>query len=99
MVIILCIIIAFCNLILVVPGAAAVGEKIAFASNRTGNLEIYVMNTDGTQQTRITTDPAADYLPAWSPNGTKIAFTSYRDGNDEIYVMNPERYTTDLSDK
>jgi TolB protein len=46
------------------------------------------MNADGTNQTRLTTDPANDNLPSWSPDGRNIAFQSDRDGNGEVYVMN-----------
>jgi Tol biopolymer transport system component len=63
-------------------------SKIAFASDRDGNSEIYVMNPDGSGQTRLTNNPALDYTPAWSPDGTKITFSTNRDGNEEIYVMN-----------
>ena len=66
------------------------GDMIAFESDRDGNFEIYVMNADGTGQTRLTDHPAADRYPAWSPDGAMIAFTSTRDGNDEIYVMNAD---------
>jgi dipeptidyl aminopeptidase/acylaminoacyl peptidase len=52
--------------------------------------EIYVMNSDGTNQTRLTNNSATDYEPTFSPDGSKIAFTSNRDGNDEIYVMNSD---------
>lgn len=65
-------------------------SKIAFASTRDGNYEIYVMNPDGTNQTRLTNNNAEDAQPSWSPDGTKIAFDSYRDGNLEIYVMNTD---------
>ncbi len=41
--------------------------KIAFASNRDGNDEIYVMNADGTSVTRLTVNLAGDYNPTWSP--------------------------------
>lgn len=64
--------------------------KIAFTSNRDGNAEIYVMNPDGTGQTRLTNNAASDFEPSWSPDGTKIIFTSERDGNREIYVMNAD---------
>src|SRR5262249_24615400 len=64
------------------------GSKIAFASNRDGNQEIYVMNIDGTNVTRLTNNPAVDGQPSWSPDGTKIAFTSNRTGNYDIFVMN-----------
>jgi dipeptidyl aminopeptidase/acylaminoacyl peptidase len=69
------------------------GTKIAFNSYRDGNgAEIYVMNADGTGQTRLTNNNAqVDSYPDWSPDGTKIAFYTDRDGgNDEIYVMNAD---------
>ncbi|HEC45091.1 MAG TPA: DUF5050 domain-containing protein, partial [Bacteroides sp.] len=65
-------------------------ETIAFQSNKDGNAEIYVMNPDGSNKTRLTNNSAADSHPSWSPDGTKIAFYSVRDGNEEIYVMNPD---------
>lgn len=71
------------------------GSKIAFTSNRDGtngiheeNNEIYVMNSDGTNQTRLTNNSVSDESPVWSPDGTKMAFVSYRDGEAEIFVMN-----------
>ena len=70
------------------------GKKIAFASSfRDVNGhdlkgEIYVMNADGTNTTRLTNNIDFDRSPSWSPDGEKIAFTSDRDGNTEIYVMN-----------
>ncbi|WP_346817878.1 NTTRR-F1 domain [Bacillus paramobilis] len=65
-------------------------SKIAFTSTRDGNAEIYVMNADGSNQTRLTNNAASDSDPAWSPDGQKIAFSSTRDGNNEIYVMNAD---------
>src|SRR5437763_1434865 len=66
------------------------GKQIAFASARTGNFDIWVMNADGSDQRRLTTNPTMDCWPAWSPDGKRIAFTSNRDGNYEIYVMNAD---------
>jgi lysophospholipase L1-like esterase len=62
--------------------------RIAFASTRTGNSDIFVVNPDGQFPVDLTNDPSADIDPAWSPDGTKIAFASNRDGDNEIYVMN-----------
>jgi Tol biopolymer transport system component len=79
--------------------------KLAFASARDGNHEIYTMNPDASDQSRLTTAPQTDIDPDWSPDGRQIVFTSNRDGNDEIYVMNADgsgqrRLTTDpASDK
>lgn len=62
--------------------------KIAFASDRDGNAEIYIMNVDGSEQRRLTDNHAEDWDPSFSPDGSKIAFESDRDGNSEIYIMN-----------
>jgi Tol biopolymer transport system component len=68
--------------------AAATIGKIAFASDRDGNLEIYLMDADGGGQIRLTEDAGEDYSPSWSPDGKRLAFVSTRDGNAEIYLMN-----------
>jgi Tol biopolymer transport system component len=47
------------------------GTKILFRSNRDGNNEIYIMNADGTGQTRVTNNPADDTAPRWQPAGTR----------------------------
>ena len=73
------------------PPGRPTGAKIAFASARDGNDEIYVMNADGSGQTQPDATTRRRRLrPAWSPDGQKIAFTSDRDGNPEIYVMNAD---------
>jgi Tol biopolymer transport system component len=65
------------------------GTRIAFASNRDGDFEIYTMNADGTDLRRLTHNPASDSHPgSWSPDGRQVAFVSDRDGNPEIYVVN-----------
>ncbi len=56
--------------------------KIAFASDRDGNAEIYVMNPDGTDQVRLTKNSLSDSWPAWSPNGRSIAFVCQRHSGD-----------------
>lgn len=61
--------------------------KIVFHSTRDGNVEIYKMGSDGSNQTRLTFNEVSDAYPVWSPNGRQIAFHSNRDSNDEIYVM------------
>jgi Tol biopolymer transport system component len=72
------------------PSFSPDGRKIVFWSARDGNLEIYGMNADGSNQTRLTNNLAADESPAFSADGRKIAFTSTRDGHREIYVMNAD---------
>ncbi len=70
------------------PTPTPPASSIVFSSNRDGNFEIYVMNADGSGQTRLTNNPASDVHPVFSADGTRIVFQSDRDGVQQIYVMN-----------
>jgi serine/threonine-protein kinase len=63
-------------------------NKIVFQSNRDGDFEIFIMNSDGSNQVQLTNNNVDDNYPAVSPDGSQIAFQSYRDGNWELYAMN-----------
>lgn len=64
--------------------------SIFFSSNRTGDVEIFKMNADGTSQAQITNSPGNDVWPALAPNGRqRVAFTSDRTGDFEIFSMLP----------
>ncbi len=65
-------------------------SRIAFASNRSGGFQIYLMKPDGSQLTQLTNSSGDNLEPAWSKDAQHIAFASTRDGNSEIYVMNPD---------
>ena len=73
-----------------VPTWSPDGAKIAFASNRDGNYEIYVMDADGSNPIRLTTTQESDTNPAWAPDGRRIAFQSKRDGDWEVYATNAD---------
>ncbi|MFC1800686.1 DPP IV N-terminal domain-containing protein [Nanoarchaeota archaeon] len=64
------------------------GNLIAFQGrNRDESTwDIYVMYSNGKNETRVVNNPANDYSPVWSPDGKRIAFVSDRDKNKEIYM-------------
>jgi len=72
------------------PSWSPDGTKIVFGSTRDTSAEIFVMDPNGLNVVRLTTNSAADAQPVWSPDGSKIAFATDRDGNAEIYGMNPD---------
>jgi Tol biopolymer transport system component len=72
------------------PSWSPDGTRIVFQSRIGTNSEIYMMDADGSNQIRLTNDPADDEMPSWSPDGKRIIFSSNRDGNREIYVMNAD---------
>jgi len=64
------------------------GRKIAFVSTRDGNPEIYVMNADRSNETRLTFHSGADTAPSFTLDGTQIRFIRETSGAFELYVMN-----------
>jgi TolB protein len=65
------------------------GRRIAFKSNRNGpdNYDLYVMDADGRNLTRITDHPAHDHDPSWLPDGESLVFSSARDSRSDLYQI------------
>lgn len=68
------------------PAISPNGEMIAF----TYKGDIYTVPTTGGKATQLTTHPAHDTRPVWSPDGKQIAFASDRNGNFDVFIMNKE---------
>lgn len=61
------------------PAWSPDGSRIAFESNRHGSTDLYVVDADGGNETRLTFTPAVDEgQPAWSPGGGRLVFDSHR---------------------
>ena len=73
------------------PAWSPEGKRIVFATDRDGgNWELYVMDSDGTHQRRLTnTLEENESVPAWSPNGQKIAYSTGI-SNPSIWVMDAD---------
>jgi Tol biopolymer transport system component len=59
-------------------------------SNRDGNWQVYLVNTDGSGLRRLTHNASNEGLPAWSPDGKAIAFVSDQGGVWAVWVVNPD---------
>ena len=65
-------------------------ERIAFDSDRDGNVEVYAMNADGSDVARTTDHRAEDEGASWSPDGARLAFVSSRSGSFDLWLMNAD---------
>src|SRR5262245_12848016 len=75
------------------------GKRIAFQSNRSGRMELWIMNSDGSGARQVTgllqvAAPARSVTfggtPQVSPDGSRILFTSDRTGRSQVYAMNAD---------
>lgn len=66
------------------------GDRIAFASNREGNWDVYVMGIDGADVQRLTDSASNEGLPVWSPDGRSMAYVSNQGGEWSIWAMNAD---------
>ncbi len=74
------------NSLLRYPAIDASGENLAFSYQG----DIWVMNLNAAQPTRITLHEAYDAMPVWSPDGKQIAFSSNRFGSQDVFVINKD---------
>ncbi len=68
-------------------------EKLAIASDRYGDYDIFYSNPDGTGLVQVTKDKRHDVAPSWSPDGTQIVFERLAEGEDVEPV--PDHETSD----
>lgn len=75
------------------PEISPDGGRIAFASNRNGNWDVFVMDAKGGPITQITFDQAEEIHPTWSPDGEKLCYCRHNKGNDrwELWTLEVQR--------
>ena len=73
------------------PAWSPDGERIAFVGEVDGQDDVFVMDADGSDVRRVTTDAADDIYPRWSPDGITIAYTNV---GDEPNADDPQFSTT-----
>jgi len=61
------------------------GQKVAFASGRRGNLDVWVIPIEGGEASPVTMDTGEDAWPSWSPDGDWLVFRSNRTGNSCLW--------------
>ncbi|MCW4031847.1 MAG: DUF5050 domain-containing protein [Candidatus Bathyarchaeota archaeon] len=74
------------------PHISPDGKKIVYWSLKASEQsDIWMINIDGSNQTRLTSNLYKDIYPTWSPDGEKIIFESDRTGNFDIWQLSLDR--------
>jgi dipeptidyl aminopeptidase/acylaminoacyl peptidase len=69
------------------PSLSPDGRRVAFASNRSGSMEIWLADLDGGNAVAVASLRAMSTVPRWSPDGLTIAFQSNREGHFDVWVV------------
>jgi Tol biopolymer transport system component len=72
------------------PAYSPDGTRLAFATDRDGNAEIYVADVDGQHVTRLTDTPATEDDPSWTADGRRLVYMSNADGTVQIWSMSAD---------
>jgi TolB protein len=70
----------------VAPAASPDGKKIAFASNRNGFWDLYLLDLTNGDLTQLTDTPRYEGAPTWSPDSSFLAYEVYVNENLEIFI-------------
>lgn len=63
------------------------GRRIAFNSDRTGDMNLWTHSLETGTTRRVTEGPGGDFQPRWSPDGQRIVFFSSRVGNADVWTV------------
>jgi Tol biopolymer transport system component len=72
------------------PSYSPDGERIAFASTRSGNIDIWQVHRTTRAIRRLTSDPADDWDPGFTADGKNLLFSSNRGGHFEIWIADAD---------
>lgn len=71
------------------PAISPEGNMVAYSSDHSGNLDIWIVHASGGNALQLTTDPSSDTDPAWYPDGSRVVFASDRGGERAIWRIPP----------
>jgi Tol biopolymer transport system component len=61
--------------------------RIAFSSTRSGTLNLWLMDPDGSNQSQLSFNDYGEFIGSWTLDGTEFIFFSWRGGENEIFIM------------
>ncbi|MGH7580299.1 MAG: Ig-like domain-containing protein [Gemmatimonadales bacterium] len=73
------------------PSLSPDRTRIAFSSNRAGSYDLHLMDADGRNIQRLSTDPGAEGEPVWTPDGSRLVYSATpKGGPSQLYSLQPD---------
>ena len=73
------------------PALSPDRTRIAFSSNRAGSYDLHLMDADGRNIERLSTDPGAEGEPVWTPDGSRLVYSATpMGGQSQLYALRPD---------
>jgi uncharacterized protein YjdB len=70
------------------PARSPDGTRIAYSSTKAGTGDLWIMDADGRNPRRVTTDPGVETEPVWTPDGARLVYTATpRAGVPQLMVI------------
>ena len=66
------------------------GSRVAYAEGTGSDQELYVVDADGTDRVRLTSNRLPDVFGGWSPDGSRVAYAEGTGGSQELYVVDAD---------
>ena len=66
------------------------GTKIIYVSDHSGNLDLYLLNPDGSNMVQLTSTASLEGSPDWTPDGSQIVYESDQGGSSQIWIMDAD---------
>jgi TolB protein len=71
----------------ITPAISPDGQQLAFASNRSGYWDLYLLDLPSGRINRLTETPAYEAAPTWSPDGQWLAYEAYQNEQLDILIL------------
>lgn len=63
--------------------------RIVYAASKDGQMDLYIADTNGGDEQRLTDDDFAERYPAWSPDGSEIVYAQRLETGWDLHIMKP----------
>jgi eukaryotic-like serine/threonine-protein kinase len=78
------------------PAVSPDGRLVAVETAENNHVDVWIYDVERGARVRLTSHPATEILPVWSPDGKEVAYGSYRAGNTDIFIRRADAVADEM---